>query len=87
MAKYHDNSPWLAVQIRFQLYFKCMSRGGGAQEADPRVTGVTVCGEDGDDGGLFYSALSGNKFEGMNGATNGPRFGVPCRDISAYRSR
>jgi len=50
MATYHNNSPWLAVQIRFHLYLKCMSRDGGGQEVDPRVTGVTVCGEDSNEG-------------------------------------
>jgi len=54
-----------------------MSRGGWGQETDPRVTGVTVCGEDNDEDELFYSALSRNKGESMNGTTNGPRFGVP----------
>jgi hypothetical protein len=80
MAKYHMHSTWLAVQIRFQLrvYFKCKSEWDGrGQEADPRITCVTVCGEKSDEGELFYSALSRNKDEGMSGTTNGPRFGVP----------
>jgi len=51
-----------------------MPRGGVGQEADPRVT---VCGEDSDEDELFYSALSRNEGEGVNGSTDGPRFGVP----------
>jgi hypothetical protein len=77
MATYYSNSPWLAVQIHFHLYFKCKVRGGRVQEADPHVTGVTVCGEDSDEGELFYSALSSNKGKCMNGTTNDPRFGAP----------
>jgi hypothetical protein len=72
MAKYHNNSPWLAVQIHFHLYFKCISSDGRSREANLRVTGLTVCGEDGDEGELFHSALSRNKGEGMNGTKTRP---------------
>ena len=51
--------------------------GGRGQEADPRVPGVAVCGEDSDEDELFHSALSRNKGEDMSGTTNGTRFGVP----------
>jgi len=54
-----------------------MSRGGVGQEANPRVTGVTVCGEDSDEEELFYSTLSRNKGEGRNDKTKGPRFACP----------
>ena len=54
-----------------------MSKGGGDQEADPRVPG-----EGSDEDEIFCSTLSRNKDKCMNGATNGPR--LACRKTCVF---